>query len=154
MAFRDLRNAKNAEKCVSNPSESQKMQKNARRRSTKCRNREKTLIVGRRNAKNAEKCSSSVDEMQKTRKSACCRSTKCKKREKVLVVGRRNAKNAEKCSSSVDEMQKTPKNSLSYPYDEQKTRKTAFRRGTINKKRQKQPFVGVRRTENARNRVS
>ena len=27
MAFRDLRNAKNAEKCVSNPSESQKMQK-------------------------------------------------------------------------------------------------------------------------------
>ena len=72
----------------------------------------------------------------------------------MLVVGRRNAEIAEKCPSSADEMQKTPKNSLSYPYDEQKTLKTAFRRGTINKKLQKQPFVGVRRTENAKNRVS
>ncbi|OFO78364.1 hypothetical protein HMPREF2983_11990 [Prevotella sp. HMSC077E09] len=35
-----------------------------------------------------------------------------------------------------------------------KTRKTAFRRGTINKKRQKQPFVGVRRTKSAENRLS
>ena len=130
------------------------MQKNARRRLTKRRNREKTLIVGRRNAKNAEKCLSSVDEMQKMQKNARRRSTKREKREKVLVVGRRNAKNAEKCSSSVDETRKTPKNSLSYPYDEQKTLKTAFRRGTINKKRQKQPFVGVRRAENAKNRVS
>ena len=60
----------------------------------------------------------------------------------MLVVGRRNAKNARKGPSSADEMQKTPKNSFSYPYDEQKTLKTAFRRGTINKKRQKQPFVG------------
>ena len=127
---------------------------NARRRLTKRRNREKTLIVGRRNAENAEKCSSSADETRKTRKSACRRSTKRKKREKVPVVGRRNAENAEKCPSSADEMQKTPKNSLSYPYDGQKTRKTAFLRGTINKKRQKQPFVGVRRTENAENRVS
>ena len=104
--------------------------------------------------KNVEKRSSSVDEMQKSRKNAHCRPTKREKREKVLVVGRRNAKNVRKCPSSADEMQKTPKNSLSYPYDEQKTRKTAFRRGTINKKRQKQPFVGVRRTENAKNRVS
>ena len=72
----------------------------------------------------------------------------------MLVVGRRNAEIAEKCPSSVDEMQKTPKNSLSYPYDEQKTLKTAFRRGTINKKRQKQPFVGVRRTKNGENRLS
>ena len=87
-------------------------------------------------------------------KNARCRSTKREKREKVLVVGRRNVKNVEKCSSSVDETQKSPKNSLSYPYDEQKTLKTAFRRGTINKKRQKQSFVGVRRTENAKNRVS
>ena len=154
MAFRDLRNAKNAEKCVSNPSESQKMQKNARRRPTKRRKREKTLIVGRRNAKNARKCPSSADETRKTRKSAHRRSTKCRKREKVLVVGRRNAKNAKKCPSSVDETQKMLKNSLSYPFDEQKTLKTAFRRGTINKKRQKQSFVGVRRTENAENRLS
>jgi len=80
MAFRDLRNAKNAEKCVSNPSESQKMQKNARRRLTKRRNREKTLIVDRRNAKNAEKCSSSVDETQKSRENAHRRSTKREKR--------------------------------------------------------------------------
>ena len=58
----------------------------------------------------------------------------------MLVVGRRNAEIA--------------KNNLSYPYDEQKTRKTAFRRGTINKKRQKQPFVGVRRAKNAENRLS
>ena len=43
-------------------------------------------------------------------------------------------KNAEKRSSSVDEMRKTQKNSLSYPYDEQKMRKTAFRRGTTDKK--------------------
>ena len=72
----------------------------------------------------------------------------------MLVVGRQNAENAEKCSSSDDETQKTPKNSFSYPYDEQKTLKTAFRRGTINKKRQKQPFVGVRRAKNAENRLS
>ena len=104
--------------------------------------------------KNAEKRPSSADETQKARKNAHRRSTKCKKREKVLIVGRRNAENAEKCSSSVDEMQKMLKNSLSYPFDEQKTLKTAFRRGTINKKRQKQSFVGVRRTENAKNRVS
>ena len=58
----------------------------------------------------------------------------------MLVVGRRNAENA--------------KNNLSYPYDEQKSRKNAFRRGTINKKRQKQPFVGVRRTKNGENRLS
>ena len=130
------------------------MQKNARRRPTKRRKREKTPVVGRRNAESAKKRSSSVDEMQKTRESARRRPTKRKKREKVLIVGRRNAENAEKCSSSVDEMQKMLKNSLSYPYDGQKTRKTAFRRGTINKKRQKQPFVGVRRTENAENRFS
>ena len=74
------------------------MQKNARRRLTKRRNREKTLIVGRRNAKNAKKCLSSVDEMQKMQKNARRRSTKRKKREKVPVVGRRNAENAEKQS--------------------------------------------------------
>ena len=104
--------------------------------------------------KNAEKRSSSADETQKSRENAHRRSTKREKREKVLVVGRRNAENVRKCPSSADEMQKTPKNSLSYPYDEQKTRKTAFRRGTINKKRQKQPFVGVRRTKNGENRLS
>ena len=82
------------------------------------------------------------------------RLTKHEKCRKMLVVGRRNAEIARKCPSSADEMQKTPKNSLSYPYDEQKTLKTAFRRGTINKKRQKQPFVGVRRTKNGENRLS
>ena len=130
------------------------MQKNARCRSTKREKREKVLVVGRRNAEIVEKRSSSADETQKSRENAHRRSTKRKKREKVPVVGRRNAENAEKCSSSDDETQKTPKNSLSYPYDEQKTLKTAFRRGTINKKRQKQPFVEVRRTENAENRFS
>ena len=130
------------------------MQKNARRRLTKRRNREKMLIVGRRNAKNAKKCLSSVDETQKSSKNARRRLTKRRNREKTLIVGRRNAKNAEKCSSSVDEMQKTPKNSLSYPYDEQKTLKTAFRRGTINKKLQKQPFVGVQSIKNGKNSLS
>ena len=72
----------------------------------------------------------------------------------MLVVGRRNAEIAEKCPSSVDEMQKTTKNSLSYPYDEQKTLKTAFRRGTTDRKREKPRFVGVRRTENGENRLS
>ena len=112
-AFRDLRNAKNAEKCVSNPSESQKMQKNARRRPTKRRKREKTLIVGRRNAKNAKKCLSSVDEMQKMQKNARRRSTKRKKREKVPVVGRRNAENAEKQSFVPLRRTKNGENSLS-----------------------------------------
>ena len=46
-------------------------------------------------------------------------------------------------------MQKSLKNARRRP-----TRKTAFRRGTINKKRQKQPFVGVRRTKSAENRLS
>ena len=144
----------NGRKWLSEASEMQKTPKNVFPtpwRAKKCR---KTLVVGRRNAENAEKCSSSADEMRKTLKNARCRSTKCRKCRKMLVVGRRNAENAEKCPSSADEMQKTPKNSLSYPYDEQKTLKTAFRRGTINKKRQKPPFVGVRRAENAKNRVS
>ena len=70
MAFRDLGEPKNAE--------------NAHRRLTKRRNREKTLVVGRRNAKNAEKCSSSVDETQKTRERARRRPTKCRKRRKTV----------------------------------------------------------------------
>ena len=37
-------------------------------------------------------------------------------------------------------------NQLSYPYAEQKTQKIARRRSTINEKRQKQIFVGVRQT--------
>jgi len=80
------------------------MQKNARRRLTKRRNREKTLIVGRRNAKNAEKCSSSADEMQKTRKTAFRRGTINKKRQKQPFVGVRRAKNAEnRLSAMADE---------------------------------------------------
>ena len=70
MAFRDLGEQKNAE--------------TAHRRLTKRRNREKTLVVGRRNAKNAEKCSSSVDETQKTRERARRRPTKCRKRRKTV----------------------------------------------------------------------
>ena len=84
MCFQPLGEPKNAE--------------NAHRRLTKRRNREKTLIVGRRNAKNAEKCSSSVDEMRKTPKNVRRRSTKRRNREKTLIVGRRNAENAEKQS--------------------------------------------------------
>ena len=42
----------------------------AHRRPTKCRNREKTPVVGRRNAKIAKKRPSSVDETQKTTKNA------------------------------------------------------------------------------------
>ena len=58
----------------------------------------------------------------------------------MLVVGRRNAEIA--------------KNNLSYPYDEQKTRKTTFRTPTMSRKREKPRFVGVRRTKNAENRLS
>jgi len=61
----------------------QKPLKNARRRPTKCRNREKTLIVGQRNAENAEKRSSSGDEMLKTTKNARRRATKHKKTRKT-----------------------------------------------------------------------
>ncbi|WP_315350618.1 hypothetical protein, partial [Segatella oris] len=70
------RNAKIAEKCSSSADEMQKSLKNARRRPTKCRKREKTLIVGRRNAEIAEKRSSSADETQKTPKNARRRPTK------------------------------------------------------------------------------
>ena len=70
------------------------------------------------------------------------------------VVGRRNTKKREKQPFVPLRRAENAKNNLSYPYDEQKTRKTAFRRGTINKKRQKQPFVGVRRAKNAENRLS
>ena len=92
--------------------------------------------------------------MQKPLKNARRRATKYKKRRKTLVVGRRNAKNDEKCPSSADEMLKTPKNNLSYPYDEQKTRKTTFRTPTMSRKREKPRFVGVRRAKNAENRLS
>ena len=87
MCFQPLGEPKNAEKRPSSADETQKARKNAHRRSTKCKKREKVPVVGRRNAKNAKKCSSSVDEMQKTRKSACRRPTKREKREKVPVVG-------------------------------------------------------------------
>ena len=96
-------------KRLSNSLDSQKTLKNARRRSTKCENREKTLVVGRRNAEIAEKCPSSVDEMQKSLENARRRPTKCRKRKKQPVVGRRNAEIAEKCSSSADEMQDLPR---------------------------------------------
>ena len=113
MCFQPLGEPKNAEKRPSSVDEMQKTRKSARRRSTKCRKREKTLVVGRRNAKNARKCSSSVDEIRKTRKSACRRSTKRKKREKVPVVGRRNAENAEKQPFVGVQSIKNGKNSLS-----------------------------------------
>ena len=58
----------------------------------------------------------------------------------MLVVGRRNAENA--------------KNNLSYPYDEQKSRKTAFRTPTTSRKREKPRFVGVQSIKNGKNRVS
>ena len=64
------RNAENAEKRSSSVDETLKTPKNTRRRSTKCRNRRKTLVVGRRNAEIAEKCPSSVDETLKTPKNA------------------------------------------------------------------------------------
>ena len=70
------------------------------------------------------------------------------------VVGRRNAENAEKSSSSGDEMQKTPKNNLSYPYDEQKSRKTTFRTPTMSRKREKPHFVGVQSIKNGKNSLS
>jgi len=55
MCFQPLGEPKNAEKRSSSADEMRKTLKNAHRWSTKCRNREKTLVVGRRNAENAEK---------------------------------------------------------------------------------------------------
>ena len=46
------------------------LQREARRRSTKCRNRRKTLVVGRRNAGFAENHLSSMDENEKEAKNA------------------------------------------------------------------------------------
>ena len=60
--------------------------KSARRRSTKCRNREKMLVVGRRNAEIAEKCSLSVDEMQDLLKIIRHPWMKTKKRQKMPVI--------------------------------------------------------------------
>jgi len=85
----------------------QKPLKNARRRPTKCRNREKTLIVGRRNAENDEKCPSSGDETQKnaknnlsypydeqkTQKTTFRTPTMSRKREKPRFVGVQSIKN-------------------------------------------------------------
>ena len=58
----------------------------------------------------------------------------------MLVVGRRNAEIA--------------KNNLSYPYDEQKTRKTTFRTPTMSRKREKPRFVGVQSIKNGKNSLS
>ena len=113
----------------STPRKTRKRRKNARRRSTKCRNHRKTLVVGRRNAKNAEKRPSSVDETRKTPKNARRRSTKREKRRKTLVVGRRNAENAEKHSSSVDEIEKMVKISFPPRLKLKKRQKSAFRHG-------------------------
>ena len=74
------RNAETAEKCPSSADEMRKTPKNARRRSTKCENREKTPVVGRRNAGFAENHSSSVDENEKEAKNACHPWMKVKKR--------------------------------------------------------------------------
>ena len=97
---------------LSSVDETRKTAQNARRRSTKCENREKTPVVGRRNAENAEKCLSSIDEMRKTAQNAHRRPTKCRKRRKTPVVGRRNAGFAENHSSSVDENEKEAKNAF------------------------------------------
>ena len=46
------------------------------------------------------------------------------------------------------------KNSVSYPYENRKTRKIARRRGTIDEKRQKQVFVGVQSMKNRKKKLS
>ena len=92
--------------------------------------------------------------MLKSLKNARRRPTKRRNREKTLVVGRRNAENAEKCPSSADETQKNAKNNLSYPYDEQKSRKTTFRTPTMSRKREKPRFVGVQSIKNGKNSLS
>ena len=91
MCFQPLGEPKNAEKRPSSADETQKARKNAHRRSTKCKKREKVLVVGRRNAKNAEKCPSLVDE---TRKIAFRRGATDRKREKSRFVGVRRTENA------------------------------------------------------------
>jgi len=60
--------------------------KNARRRPTKCRNRRKMLVVGRRNAGFAENHSSSMDENEKEAKNARYPWMKAKKRQKMPFI--------------------------------------------------------------------
>ena len=146
--------AENWEKQLSEASDEWKIEKNVFPTPRRAKKMQKTLVVGWRNAEIARKRSSSVDETRKMQKNARRRLTKRRNREKTLIVDRRNAKNVRKCPSSADEMQKAPKNSLSYPYDEQKTLKTAFRRGTINKKRRKSAFRYGGWVENSKNSVS
>ena len=55
---------------LSSADETRKTMKNARRRPTKCENRRKMPVVGRRNAGFAENHSSSMDENEKEAKNA------------------------------------------------------------------------------------
>ena len=120
-----------------------KSRKNARRRPTKCRNRWKMLVVGRRNAENAEKCPSSADETQKSQKNARRRPTKCricrksfvirgwkrKRGKKMPVIRGWKWKNTENHSSSVDESEKEAKNARHPWMKVEKRWKPTFRHG-------------------------
>ena len=46
------------------------------------------------------------------------------------------------------------KNHSDTGYNERKTGKGGFRRGTMNKKREKEAFVGVRRVKNGKKKLS
>ena len=77
--------------------------KNARRRPTKCENRRKMPVVGRRNAGFAENHSSSVDESEKETKDAFHPRLKLKKRQKSTFRHGGRVENSKNCISAMAE---------------------------------------------------
>ena len=86
--------------------------KTVRRRSTKCRICQKTLVIHGWKRKRGKKRLSSVDESEKTAKSIHHPRMKVKIYPKALVIRGWNAENAKNCPSSVDESEKTAKSRI------------------------------------------
>ena len=124
--FQPLGSEKNAENSPSAVNETRKSRKNAHRRSTKRRNHEKTLVVGRRNAEIAKKYSSAVDETRKSQKNARRRSTKRKKRRKSIFGRGRRVKNDENSISATAETEKTLKITFPTPWKQKKIPQNSF----------------------------
>ena len=96
------------------------------RRSTKCRNRRKMLVVGRRNAGFAENHSSSVDESEKTLKIGFRPWPKSRKQQKERFGRGRKTKNGENCISATAEIEKTLKITFPTPWKQKNILKTTL----------------------------
>ena len=89
---------------------------NARRRPTKCENRWKMPVVGRRNAGFVENHSSSMDESEKTLKIGFRPRPKSRKQQKERFGRGRKTKNGENCISATAETEKTPQTGFPTPW--------------------------------------